>query len=124
MEQSVLNGQERRWADAVAKLTAMTYGGQLKWEKVTTNDVGRFVYEGYATSLPNPSLLQSFSLIVKTPKDGAKHQVSFIASHNGVNVKQMDDLTIIQALADAVLSKTENKAGEKEDAVLSAIEGA
>lgn len=102
----------------------MTYSGQLRWQKVDTNDVGRFVYEAYGASLPNPLLLQTFTLIVKTPKDGTKNQVTFTASHNGVNVKKMDDLTIIQALADAVLSKTENKAGEKEDAVLSAIEGA
>ena len=124
MEQPVLNEQDRRWVDAVVKMTAMTYDGRLKWMRVAVNDSQFIVNEAYGTSLTHTLPSQTFTLVVNTWKDSRKREVKLIASQNSITVKTLDNLTIVQALADAVLSKTENREHEREEISLQAIERA
>lgn len=141
MEQTILTEENRRWIDAVVKLTTLTYSGKLRWTKhVADSDLVpsdffsevRFRPTRYNAEIdgrrfllmvnkPSLNTQSPWGDLLGMPGYKSRQRVSLQAfDRNGLKVLDVPNLTVLQALADAVESKTDSA----EEDVLSAIEGA
>lgn len=141
MEQSILTEENRRWINAVVKLTTLTYSGKLRWTKRLADTVPtpadffsetRFMPLRYNAEIdgrrfllmvnkPTITAQSSWGDLLGMPGFQSRQRVSLQAfDKDGAKVLDVPNLTVLQALADAVESKTDSA----EEDVLSAIEGA
>jgi len=102
----------------------MTYAGRLKWVRQNRTDNSAAIADTFATELSN----QTFVLVISTPKTGGmykpriplKRLIGFQVFQDASKIKQLENLTVLEALADAVFSMSNDRKTEED--ILKAIE--
>lgn len=137
MEQSILTLEVQRWANAIVKLTSLTYANKLVWVKRFLGAEGTSAeynaeLEGQRFQLtvssldPTGAALRSSLSGVRSslsgmPGYGPKSTIFLrVFDRYGSRIIDIPNLSVLQPLADAVQSQADSR----EESVLSAIEKA
>lgn len=136
MEQTILSVDKQRWVSAIVKLTTLTYQGKLVWQKSSREAVSDLFTSFVGAEPPTRYTVadrngQQFVLVVSSypryleavglPLNA--HGESNTSTHfevwkSGKKIFRVSNLTVLNALADAVSSQDK----QYEEEALSAIE--